>query len=43
MTEKMRKRDSSSRISKSNEQSVEKADEIEDDEKWIHSLYDALW
>jgi hypothetical protein len=43
MTEKMRKRESIAQISKANAQSPKKEDEIEDEEKWIHSLYDALW
>lgn len=41
--EKMKKRNSATRTLKSEEQSVRKADDIEDEEKWIHSLYDALW
>jgi hypothetical protein len=43
MTEKMRKRDSSARVSKSKAISAKRADDIEDEETWIHSLYDALW
>jgi mannitol-specific phosphotransferase system IIBC component len=43
MIEKMKKRKSSTRISKSKEHSAKKGDDIDDDEKWVHSLYDALW